>query len=516
MSGPVFVGPGTRRPIPADVDVLIVGSGPNGAAYARVLSGRHPRARILMVEVGPRLTATPGLHTRNITDPEERRRAVQGSESGGPAAAAGTFFVDHAAAARNDPGTLAAAAMSSNVGGMGRHWAGATPTPHPAELPAFMTAPQWSELFARSRHLLATDDRPLTDAAHWTESLHRVAAAFDAGLPAGRRTRDMPVARTIAPDGSVIWSGADTVLGTLATERRETFSIAAETLCFELLETGGRVTAATLRSQVDGSTTTVSAQVFVVAADSLRTPQLLWNSGIRPYALGRYLGDHLVIAGTFTPEHLDEPEDAAAVFGAGRSLNNTTGTPSNGLGTVPFDPGAHPVHTQFGQVAIHHDGRDGAEGLTMFGCMLAKDARDEDRVRFRDDRTDRYGMPAIEFDYGLTGRDRELMAYAEDCVSRAAEALGATGVRTVTQPHGMSLHYLGTVRMGADDDGASVCNSDSRVWGHDNLFVAGNGVIPAELSCNPTLTSVAISVRGARAAAATLESAWRDPIFVGM
>ncbi|WP_203903063.1 GMC oxidoreductase [Virgisporangium aliadipatigenens] len=476
-----------------------------------------------MVEVGPRLTTLPGLHTRNIADPEEAQRVIRGSEGGndtrtaqigdhlsqgrpGAVPAAGTFFVDRAAAEANTPGTLAAAAISSSVGGMGRHWACATPTPHVSELPSFIPEQEWRALLAQSRSLLATSERPLTDSADWRECLRRVSGVFDRRLPAGRRTGNMPVARRIGPDGTVVWSGTDTVLGRLATERRETFTIAAQTLCSELLDHDGRVAAATLRSRVDGSTVTVSASVFVVAADSLRTPQLLWNSGIRPRALGRYLGDHTITAGIFTPEYLDKPEDVSAVFGAGRTLNNTTGTPSNGLGTVPYNPDTHPLHSQFGQAAIYHEGRARGEGVTMFGYMLPKEARFEDRVRFRADRTDRYGMPAIEFDYGLTDRDRELAALASANITRAAEALGASGVVGVTQPHGISLHYLGTVRMGARDDGTSVCDSRSRVWGHDNLHVAGNGVIPAELSCNPTLTSVAMSVRGARAACATLES----------
>ena len=36
-----------------DVDVVIVGSGPTGTTYARVVTDARPRARVLMVEAGP-------------------------------------------------------------------------------------------------------------------------------------------------------------------------------------------------------------------------------------------------------------------------------------------------------------------------------------------------------------------------------------------------------------------------------------------------------------------------------
>ena len=61
--------------------------------------------------------------------------------------------------------------------------------------------------------------------------------------------------------------------------------------------------------------------------------------------------------------------------------------------------------------------------------------------------------------------------------------------------------------MGAVDDGTSVCDVHSQVWGHPGLVVAGNGVIPTSTACNPTLTSVALAVLGARAIAAELDSA---------
>jgi choline dehydrogenase-like flavoprotein len=66
---------------------------------------------------------------------------------------------------------------------------------------------------------------------------------------------------------------------------------------------------------------------------------------------------------------------------------------------------------------------------------------------------------------------------------------------------------MGTVRMGPEDDGTSVCDSFSRVWGVPGLVLAGNGLIPTANSCNPTLTSVAIAVRGAQALAADLAAA---------
>jgi choline dehydrogenase-like flavoprotein len=52
--------------------------------------------------------------------------------------------------------------------------------------------------------------------------------------------------------------------------------------------------------------------------------------------------------------------------------------------------------------------------------------------------------------------------------------------------------------MGATDDETSVCSPDSEVWSAPGVFVAGNNVIPTSTAANPTLTSVALAVRGAR------------------
>src|SRR5689334_13276187 len=67
-----------------DVDVLIVGSGPAGATYARTIGDAVPGARILMVEVGPRLPGRRGEHTYNLSpaDRQTAQRLTQGPDTG--------------------------------------------------------------------------------------------------------------------------------------------------------------------------------------------------------------------------------------------------------------------------------------------------------------------------------------------------------------------------------------------------------------------------------------------------
>ena len=128
-------------------------------------------------------------------------------------------------------------------------------------------------------------------------------------------------------------------------------------------------------------------------------------------------------------------------------------------------------------------------------------------MTFDESRVDGYGMPAMQIHYQLTDADHAALDLARATVKRAAAALGEPlDAEPITLPGGASLHYQGTVRMGAVDDGTSVCDPTSRVWGIDGLRVAGNGLIPTSTACNPTLTSVALAVAGARHIATTLST----------
>ena len=137
--------------------------------------------------------------------------------------------------------------------------------------------------------------------------------------------------------------------------------------------------------------------------------------------------------------------------------------------------------------------------IVGLGLFCAKDLQWDDRVAFDDESTDAYGMPAMRIHYRLTDADRATIDRARELVADWASALGdPIGDRPFAMPLGSSLHYQGTTRMGEADDGTSVCGPNSEVWSTRGLFVAGNGVIPTATACNPTLTGVALAVRGAR------------------
>jgi choline dehydrogenase-like flavoprotein len=57
---------------PSSTDVVIIGSGPTGSAYARIIRRDWPEARIVMVEAGPQILPEVGGHLDNVLDLDKR------------------------------------------------------------------------------------------------------------------------------------------------------------------------------------------------------------------------------------------------------------------------------------------------------------------------------------------------------------------------------------------------------------------------------------------------------------
>ena len=503
---------------PDSVDVAIVGSGPAGAAYARILSELAPTASVATFEVGPLLAEPPGRHVKNIVSPPEREAAQRLSE--GPTApavdspsATSTAYGD-AAPRRARPGTfllptgfrqpgedgLPAAAMSSNVGGMGAHWTGACPRPGGRERIAFL--PDLDELLTEAERILSIDAHAFDDAPFSGEVRKRLSDALDAGREEDRRVGPMPLA-VVRRDGHITWSGSDVVFGEVTRGNRN-FRLFADSLVTEVLTADGAAVGVRVQNMHDGSAHVVRARFVVVAADTLRTPQVLWASGVRPEALGRYLNDQpQSIFAVRLRDVAETPRQAVDPRGKSEIV------PQSGVSWVPYTDD-EPFHGQVMQldaspIPLADDDVPMPGSIVGLGWFCAKDIQPSDRVEFDEVERDGYGMPAMRIRYRLTERDHASIEASRAAVRKAAEALGEPlDDEPFTLPPGASLHYQGTVRMGRADDGTSVCSPTSQVWGVAGLYVAGNGVIPTPIACNPTLTSVALAVAGARNIAAAL------------
>ena len=132
----------------ADVDVVIVGSGPAGSAYARMIGDRAPNAMVMLVEAGPAITTPPAQHSSTIADCMALDHAIamsQGPFCGNDGSSqtstpeqelsadrgAGLFLLSDGNAETQD---FPAASASSNVGGMGSHWFSCCPQPGSSEV----------------------------------------------------------------------------------------------------------------------------------------------------------------------------------------------------------------------------------------------------------------------------------------------------------------------------------------------------------------------------------------------
>jgi len=499
------------------VDVLIVGSGPAGSAYARTIADVRPDATILMVEVGPKLSDAIGEHTTNMDEPERLacQLASQGPDTGfvrpplgaqatgrdargEPFIWPGLFLLGERARVEGEDG-LPAASMSSGVGGMGVYWSGSCPRPNATERIPFIPDDEFESLYARAEKLLRVN-KGLQDGDDLLSALRdAIGAEFDADGPDVAPVGFMPVAVSRVAD-RLRATGTEAILGPLA-NGSPAFELRPDTLVRRVLLDDSAAIGAELQTRTNGVAYEVRARRVVVCGDSLRTPQLLFASGLRPGALGHRLNDHFQMA-AFVKLHdeymrdLPAPGERAAV----------------GSVLIPFSPG-RPMQGQVaplsrtGSRSLIGDGPFAGMPLGQIAILAwyaAKDIQHRDAVEFSETERDFYGMPAMTIRYTITDADRETLALQRTNLERSAKVVGELLTEPASAPGGSSLHYQGTVRMGLADDDESVCDPHARVWGVDHLYVGGNGLIPTATAANPTLTNVALAVRAGERLAAEL------------
>lgn len=289
----------------------------------------------------------------------------------------------------------------------------------------------------------------------------------------------------------------------------------------------GRVNRAEVAT-LDGRRFTVAARRFVLACGAVENARLLLlSNAARPEGLGnqhdlvgRYFLDHprLRPAGVVL-----WTDTAARRLAQGILIDEVKATLSVRLGAAVQER-ERVLQTGFFTSAWRGlassqglDDRDGAiltwlqrlagddDPAELSVCWLRSEQapRRESRVRLGRD-TDPLGQRRVVLEWRLGELDRHTH---ETAVRRYAELFTRAGVGRVRLANELletpadpwqritsDWHQMGTTRM-ATDERHGVVDRDCRVFGLENLYVAGASVFPTGGWMNPTLTLVALALR---------------------
>lgn len=518
-----------------EVDVLIVGSGPVGSTFARQLveAGRS----VYMIDIGAQLSKRPGEHLKNsflyqrnidlfasVIRGHLHTLSVPTNSQPVTTLDPGAFQFDFKEydgfvlnnqnpdqdPARNLPG----AGCTYAVGGMTTHWTCATPRHHPTmERSDIYSDDEWDRLYSAGEKLLNTHKHEFDMSIRHNVVRDALQAEFTE-LAEPYAVQNLPLAVERRKDNPkfVHWTGTDTVLGPLADGNldREPFILKPQHRCTRLVRSrdGSRIEYAEVQNLVEWETLHIRANTYIVACNAYLTPQVLYASGIRPAPLGRYLTEQpmsfcqIVLKQNLVDAILDDPRFTDRVI-EHRELNPHDPVPipeedPEPQVWIPVSEG-RPWHCQihrdafhYGDVAPNVDTRLIVD-LRWFGIV---EPHYESRITFSDKNVDAFGMPQPTFEWFLTEEDRRNQHQMMADMLRAANALG--GFLPGSEPQfvapGLPIHVTGTVRMGTSPDD-SVVDANSQVWGIENLYLGGNGLIPRGSASNPTLTSVSMALK---------------------
>ena len=256
----------------------------------------------------------------------------------------------------------------------------------------------------------------------------------------------------------------------------------------------------------------VTGKVFVLAANAIETPKLMLMSATDRFPngignsndmVGRHLCDHprtkvrFDLGGPLWPgpgpiseysiqsERDGEWRTDAAAFRIDFSNMN----PVRGITSKLIKQGIYgdELRHQIRQKSAH----------TMGLKNIVEQLPDPENRVTLGSRRDALGLPNPKLHYSVAEYTRRGNERARTIFREIAAGLGGKNVKFMDEnKFSLANHITGTLGMG-DDRSTTVCNGEGRSHDHENLFLAGTGVLPTVATVNSTLTAVAVGLRTA-------------------
>ncbi|MDE0111458.1 MAG: GMC family oxidoreductase [Albidovulum sp.] len=267
----------------------------------------------------------------------------------------------------------------------------------------------------------------------------------------------------------------------------------------------------------DGQVHEQKAELVVLACNGIGTPRLLLNSTSRLFPdglanrsgkVGKFLMFHPLtgVAGVFDePMRGHEGPMACAIL----SQEFYETDPSNdfvrgyglhsGRSTTPmtYALGGYGIDDPIPWGEAHREVMDGQYPYLAGLTVVTEDLPEERNcVTLDTGLTDSDGIPAPKVAYRISENTRKMLKHGEE---RSKEALLAAGAKTILAKNGDSVwwragwHQMGTCRMGKDPE-TSVVDGWDRSHDVKNLFIVDGSIFVTSGAVNPTSTIQALAL----------------------
>ena len=451
-----------------EYDVLIVGSGPGGAAtlYRLCELWKNQGAKkIGILEKGDKL-----FHSHSLNIPTMNANTARDQ-----------LLPDNSTAVGDRLPQFSGARMVYALGGRSLFWNAATPRPIQSALNKWPIHPRELDVYYRMAEQLLHVTRSYAKGSSMQRILlNRLQAN---GI---LEADNMPLAFDMTPSRqgeihSNPWFSSINALAAAMFDRP--YDLAVNAYAPRVFVENGQVAGVEVFSP-DKQAHTIRAKNVVLSASTLESPRILLNSGIQGPAIGRYLTGHVSIIGIGTIGR--------------REFSDKLGN----LAILKFETKEDPYQIQIlgpDQYFSYQQFEDKElkdNLMIVFASFGRVEPSAENKVYVDPSITDEYGVPLAQVQYSLNNKDRQVADQVAQGIRESATAMGVTLDESsmVLRPPGSDMHEASTCRMG-DDPATSTTNRHGQVHGVQGLYVADNSVLPTLTAAGPVLSNVALAIR---------------------